>query len=156
MIKHQGGCHCGKVRFQAEADPWMVFQCNCMRCRRLLGTMAVFVIFDDSANVQFSGETSEYVTKGESGLPVRHYFCPVCGAMIQVEADAYNMGGAGIILGAFDDPHQFKPEWETYTELKLNWLRDNGCIKKSFEGQAGDEQLEWVMENYFAEDKNHS
>ena len=76
--------------------------------------------------------------------------------MIHVEADAYNMGGAGIILGAFDDPHQFKPEWENYTELKLKWLRDNGCIKKSFEGQAGDEQLEWVMENYFAEDKNHS
>ena len=45
------------------------------------------------------------------------------------------------------------PEWENYIELKLNWLRDNGCIKKSFEGQAGDEQLEWMMENYFAEDK---
>ncbi len=87
MIKYQGGCHLRKVRFQAEADPWMVFQCNCMRCRRLLGTMAVFVILDDSANVHFSGET-EYVAKGESGLPVRHYFCPVCGAMIHVEADA--------------------------------------------------------------------
>ena len=30
MIKHQGGCHCGKVRFQAEADPWMVF--NVIAC----------------------------------------------------------------------------------------------------------------------------
>ena len=106
--------------------------------------------------VQFRGETAEYVAKGESGLPVRHYFCPECGTMINVEADVYSMGGAGIILGAFDDPHQFEPEWENYTELKLNWLRDNGCIKKSFEGQAGDEQLEWVMENYFAEDKYQS
>ena len=156
MISHQGGCHCGKVRFQAEADPWMVFQCNCMRCRRLLGTVAVFVAFDDSANVQISGETREYVTKGESGLPVHHYFCPVCSTMVHVKADAYDMGGAGIVLGAFDDPHQFEPEWENYIELKLNWLRDNGCIKKSFEGQAGDEQLEWVMENYFAEDKYQS
>ena len=74
MIKHTGGCHCGKVRFQAEADPWMVFQCNCMRCRRLHGTVAVFVAFDDSANVQISGETREYVTKGESGLPGHRTF----------------------------------------------------------------------------------
>ena len=156
MIKHQGGCHCGRVRFQAEADPWMVFQCNCRRCRKLLGILAIFVIFDDSANDQLSGETSEYVVKGRSGLAVRHYFCPICGAMIHVEADAYSMGGAGIILGAFDDPHKFEPEWENYTELKLIWLRDNGCIQKSFECQAGDEQLEWVMENYFAEVKYHS
>ena len=99
-----------KGSFSGRSRSLMVFQCNCMRCRRLLGTVAVFVIFDDSANVQFSGETSEYVAKGESGLPVRHYFCPVCGTMINVEADAYSMGGAGIILGAFDDPHQFEPE----------------------------------------------
>ncbi|MEC7222420.1 MAG: hypothetical protein VXW29_18630, partial [SAR324 cluster bacterium] len=57
-----------------------------------LGAMAVFVIFDDSANVRFSGETFEYVAKGESGLPIRHYFCSVCGAMIHVEADAYDTG----------------------------------------------------------------
>ena len=82
--------------------------------------MAVFVTFDDSANVQFRGETSEYVSKGESGLLVHHYFCPVCSTMEHVKADAYDMGGAGIILGTFDDPHQFKPEWENYTELKLN------------------------------------
>ena len=83
--------------FQAEAYPWLAFQCNCMRCRRLLGTVAVFVIFDDSANVQFSRETSEYVTRGESGLPVRHYFCPVCGATVNAESYAYNMRDAGII-----------------------------------------------------------
>jgi len=52
MIKHQGGCHCGKVRFQTEADPWMVFQCNCMRCRRLLGTVGVFVILSPYAGIR--------------------------------------------------------------------------------------------------------
>ena len=24
MIKHQGGCHCGKVRFTTEYDPMLV------------------------------------------------------------------------------------------------------------------------------------
>ena len=28
MIKHQGGCHCGQVRFQTEFDPLLVYQCN--------------------------------------------------------------------------------------------------------------------------------
>ena len=96
--------------FQAEADPWLAFQCNCMRYRRLLGTVADFVIFDDSANVQFSGETSEYVTRGESGLPVHLYFCPMCRAKVNAESYAYNMRGAGIILSAFDNPNQFESE----------------------------------------------
>ena len=79
--------------FQAEADPWLAFQCNCMRSRRLLGTVAVFVIFDDSANVQFSGETSKYLTRGESGPQVRHYFCSVCGTTVNEESYAYKQEG---------------------------------------------------------------
>ena len=45
MIKHQGGCHCGKVRFTTEYDPLMVTQCNCTRCRRLMGALNVIVVF---------------------------------------------------------------------------------------------------------------
>ena len=53
-------------------------------------------------------------------------------------------------LSAFDDPHQFESEWESFCELKPKWLRDSGCIKKSFDGHNGEEMLTWIMEEYFS------
>ena len=36
-----------------------------------------------------------------------------------------------IPVGAYDDLTPFEPKSEVFTELKLNWIRDNGCIKAS-------------------------
>ena len=44
-------------------------------------------------------------------------------------------------IGAFDDPHAFKPKGEIYTNYKLNWLKDDGCIQESFEEAAVEERL---------------
>ena len=148
MIKHRGGCHCGKVRFQAETDPITVHLCHCVRCQKLQGTVTIYVVFNEI--VEFSGQLSEYVTTGSSGLPVRYFFCPNCGTNISASQDAYKGDGVAIILSAFDDPHQFEPEWESFCELKPKWLRDSGCIKKSFDGHNGEEMLTWIMEEYFS------
>ena len=32
---YTGGCQCGKVRYEAEADIGEVIACNCSRCRKL-------------------------------------------------------------------------------------------------------------------------
>ena len=72
MIKHQGGCHCGQVRFQTEFDPLLVYQCNCQRCRRMGGTVSVFTVYGKE-ELEINGHIHEFVTSGGSGLPV-HYF----------------------------------------------------------------------------------
>ena len=46
-----------------------------------------------------------------------------------------------MVLGAFDDTHAFKPKGEIYTNYKLNWLKDDGCIQESFEEAAVEERL---------------
>ena len=145
MIKHTGGCHCGKVTFSTEFDPLVVFQCNCKRCRKLFGTVAVFVAFGSKDEVQFNGEMSEYAAPAESGSLARTFFCSDCGTKIYGTADAFE--GFGVMLGAFDDPHQFEPKLENYIEHKLPWLKDSGCIKESVEGLAAIETIEAMMEN---------
>lgn len=145
MVKHTGGCHCGKISFSTEFDPLVVFQCNCKRCRRLFGTVAVFVTFGSDDEVQFSGEISEYAAPAESGSLARTFFCSDCGTKIYGKADSYE--GLGIILGAFDDPLQFEPKLENYIEHKLPWLRDNGCIRESVEGLTAIETIGMMMEN---------
>lgn len=77
MLKtHQGGCHCGAVRYRVEIDlSKPVTQCNCSICSRT-GTLLSFV--------PASGFTLE---KGEDSLTdyqfnrkvIHHLFCKRCG-----------------------------------------------------------------------------
>ena len=32
---YAGGCRCGKVRYEAQADIGEVIMCNCSRCRKV-------------------------------------------------------------------------------------------------------------------------
>lgn len=73
---HQGGCHCGAVRYSVEVDlSQPVIQCNCSICFRT-GTLLTFV-----------PENTFKLEKGEDALAdyqfnkkvIHHLFCKVCG-----------------------------------------------------------------------------
>lgn len=73
---YQGGCHCGKVRYQAKADlENPVIACNCSMCGRA-GTMLTFI--PASQFTLLSGEESltDYQFNKKS---IHHLFCKVCG-----------------------------------------------------------------------------
>jgi hypothetical protein len=75
MSTYQGGCHCGRVRFEVTTDLQQVVDCNCSICTkkgflhlivepeqfRLLSTPDAVTLY------QFNTRTA------------KHYFCPVCG-----------------------------------------------------------------------------
>jgi len=145
MIKHQGGCHCGKVRFTTEYDPLLVGQCNCTRCRRLYGTMSVGAMFGEN-ELEVSGETYEYTFNGGSGMPVHLHSCSTCGTRIYAEPEAFG-GMVYVLLGSFDNSLEFEPKGEIFTKYKMRWLRDNGCIQESFEEAAVLERMQALMEN---------
>lgn len=145
MIKHQGGCHCGKVRFTTEYDPLLVGQCNCTRCRRLYGTMSVGAMFGEN-ELEVSGETYEYTFNGGSGMPVHLHSCSTCGTRIYAEPEAFG-GMMYVLLGSFDNSLEFEPKGEIFTKYKMRWLRDNGCIQESFEEAAVVERMQALMEN---------
>lgn len=74
-MRHQGGCHCGKVRFEIEADIKEVISCNCSICVKK-GHLLTFV-----------PETSFKLLAGEDSLKsylfnkkiIHHFFCANCG-----------------------------------------------------------------------------
>ena len=139
MLKHTGGCHCGAIKFSTELDPMMVGKCNCNRCRRLFGTLAIGVFYAED-EITIEGDISSYGFEGGSGMPVTTHFCNKCGCRIFGKADSFP-GMITMVLGAFDDPHAFKPKGEIYTNYKLNWLKDDGCIQESFEEAVVEERL---------------
>lgn len=75
-MKHAGGCHCGKVRFETEGlDLRQVIACNCSICGKK-GQWLGFV-----------PETQFKLVKGEKALTdyqfgkknIHHLFCSTCG-----------------------------------------------------------------------------
>jgi len=145
MIKHQGGCHCGKVRFQTEFDPLLVYQCNCQRCRRMGGTVSVFTVYGKE-ELEINGHIHEFVTSGGSGLPVHYFSCVNCATRVYITPEFLD-GFQLIPLGTFDDSLQFEPKMEIFTNYKVTWIRDNGCLKESFEESAVIERIGAMMEN---------
>jgi hypothetical protein len=74
--KHTGGCHCGRVRYQAELDlDEPVMACNCSMCGRT-GTLLQFI--PPSRFTLLSGEDAlqDYQFKAHN---IHHLFCKTCG-----------------------------------------------------------------------------
>ena len=72
--------------------------------------------------------------------------CPTCSTRVYGEPEAFN-GVIGIVLGAFDNSLEFEPKGEIFTNYKMKWLRDSGCIQESFEEAAVMERMQAMMEN---------
>ncbi len=37
MVKLEGGCLCGNIRYSGEADPLLTVICNCKNCQKTSG-----------------------------------------------------------------------------------------------------------------------
>jgi hypothetical protein len=72
-MKYEGGCHCGKVRFEVEMDLGPVLECSCSHCSKK-GFLLAFAPID--AFTQTAGDTREYLFNTHR---IRHQFCTVCG-----------------------------------------------------------------------------
>jgi hypothetical protein len=120
-----GGCLCGALRFEGDAEPLFQVKCYCTDCRRTSGAgHSAMMGFLDGA-IAFTGEAREFHSKADSGNDVIRAFCPVCGS----GAYARNGGMPHMIFvraSALDDPSLFSaqmivwaaraPAWDTVTE----------------------------------------
>lgn len=72
---YEGGCHCGDVRFKAEADLGTVIACNCSHCGRK-GLLLNFIPADDFALQSGADRLIEYRFNTHR---IEHPFCQTCG-----------------------------------------------------------------------------
>jgi len=76
MIIHQGGCHCGRVRFEVRASAIInVSKCNCSICSKS-GYLGM-IVPQDRFTLK-SGEDSLTEYRFDSGV-AKHLFCKHCG-----------------------------------------------------------------------------
>jgi hypothetical protein len=74
--KHQGGCHCGAVRYEVELDVnEPALTCNCSICSKT-GTMLSFVPVESFRLLSGEEKLTDYQF---NKMVIHHLFCSVCG-----------------------------------------------------------------------------
>lgn len=75
-MKHAGGCHCGRVRFEVEAPARIeVAECNCSICSKV-GYLHLIVPADRFRLLEGREALTTYTFN--TGI-AQHYFCKHCG-----------------------------------------------------------------------------
>lgn len=72
---YTGSCHCGRVRYEVEADLGQVVACNCSICRKR-GTLLTFVPTD---KFHLAGGTDSLTDYQFNKKVIHHLFCATCG-----------------------------------------------------------------------------
>ncbi len=76
MLKHSGGCHCGRVRFEVTAPAEIkATECNCSICSKS-GFLHLLVPKSRFSLLQGSECLTHY--SFNTGV-AKHYFCSACG-----------------------------------------------------------------------------
>jgi hypothetical protein len=76
MLKHAGGCHCGRVRFEVTAPAAIhVNECNCSMCSKS-GYLHLIVPADRFTLLSGHEVLTTYTFNTGTA---RHLFCSVCG-----------------------------------------------------------------------------
>ena len=72
---YRGGCQCGAVQYEVDADLDRTVICNCSRCQKL-GSVLTFTPADKFTLLSGEQYLTEYLFNKHA---IQHLFCKVCG-----------------------------------------------------------------------------
>jgi len=126
-----GGCHCGKIRYEANVNPDNVVICHCTDCQAFSGAPYRVSVIVKGENFRVTGEPKTYIkTTGESGIPRLVAFCPDCGSAlystsIEAAPERYNLRIGGVTQRA-----QLVPKVQGFCRSAMPWAMDIRDIRQ--------------------------
>ena len=118
----QGGCACGKVRFEAEVDDDDTYLCHCRMCQRATGSVSIALKNVKQARMRWLSGPDWY----DSSPIARRPYCRECGTSLgfQFREGSENLD---LTVASFDDPSRFKPRHHFGAEsIHRAWLNTEG------------------------------
>ena len=130
----RGGCLCGQLRYEIEAEKPLVARiCWCRDCQYLgAGTGTANATFPKSA-LSVTGAGATYDSLADSGARMRRTFCPKCGTPVFSEAEP-RPAVVVVRVGTLDDPEIGKPVASIWTRSAPGWACFDESLPK-FDGQ---------------------
>jgi hypothetical protein len=133
-MKVHGSCHCGAIRFEAEADPEKAGICHCTDCQSLTGSaFALYLQVPKESFRLTSGEPKVYVKTAQSGNRRAQAFCANCGSRLWAAAEKdsplYNLR-----IGTLRERAELRPRAQLWCRSALPWINDMASVPARNQG----------------------
>jgi len=136
-MKIHGSCHCGFIKFEAEADPEKVTMCHCTDCQTSTGTaFRTNVPVDGKTFRMIAGEPTIYIkTTAESGTPRAQTFCPKCGTPLYSTSPGPGPKAAYMVrIGILRERDQMPPKRQIWWRSARPWVTGIDSVQKFEKG----------------------
>jgi hypothetical protein len=104
--KLSGGCTCGAIHYECNANPIVMLNCHCRDCQQASGSAYAAIVVVPKGAVQIRGEPRYHKTVGQAGNAVERGFCPSCGSQVTVKLER-RPDVLGLQAGSLDDPSTY-------------------------------------------------
>ncbi len=124
-----GGCMCGAVRYECNAEPIFMGNCHCRDCQKASGSGYEAAVGIPAPALKITGNVKYHDIKADSGNTISRGFCPECGS--RMFGKTSGMPQLAIILaGSLDDPKQFQPGMDVYVSSAQPWDHMDPALPK--------------------------
>jgi hypothetical protein len=135
-MRIEGGCHCGFIAYEGEADPEKTAICHCADCQTLSGSAFRTVVpVQDKDFRMTGGQPSIYVKTAESGNQRQQAFCPTCGSPIYSAPPGNGPKAYFIRVGTIRQRDAFVPKAQVWARSRQHWVGDFGSVRSSADRQ---------------------
>src|SRR5262245_29720646 len=114
----QGGCYCGRIRYEVTGTPFHESNCHCSICRRTTG--APFVAWFSVRPSEFrllSGEPARF----RSSAKATRGFCAHCGTQLTFQSDDWP-DEIDITTCSLDHPDDVPARDHIFIGNKVRWI----------------------------------
>ena len=124
-------CACGACAVHVSGAPRSIYGCSCAACQRTTGSVFAYRAIYSLAAVQaIQGDLRSWRRTGDSGRWLDQFFCPVCGVILYMTAEAMP-GAISVSVGCFGDPSFAAPATVHHLDSAPGWWRtgqDDGIL----------------------------
>jgi len=131
--KLSGGCACGAVHYDCNAEPAIMLNCHCRDCQRANGSAYAAIVAVPKAAVHIRGERQYHKVAGDAGKAVERGFCPNCGSQVMIKLERLP-DILGLQAGSLDDPSIFRPAMDVFASSAQPWDHMNPEVQKHRQG----------------------
>lgn len=114
----EGGCYCGKVRFELSGDPIGQSICHCRDCQKSSGAASVAWMMLNEDEFRVTLGTLKVIAGAGSA---RRQFCADCGTGIAYYNADILPGMVDIQTATMDQPDKFMPQANIQTAEQIDW-----------------------------------
>lgn len=126
---HQGGCHCGQLRYACDAELADVAHCHCSICRRTTGGIVTTWVTVPLERFRWTaGKPAEY----RSSTSCVRYFCANCGAQLALFTDLAP-DTLDITIATLDEVADVVPDRHIWVKSRLPWIHLDEQLPEEWE-----------------------